>query len=72
MRVGGLNEDFDLGLASVDLPESHPKPVTIDLQAAISGGPVVLIGYPTGVEGILARLDEPTLKRIAQTVGNDT
>ena len=72
MRVRGLNEDFDLGLASVDLPENHPKPVTIDLQAAISGGPVVLIGYPTGVEGILARLDEPTLKRIAQTVGNDT
>jgi S1-C subfamily serine protease len=31
-----------------------------------------LIGYPTGVEGILARLDEPALKRIAQVVGNDT
>ena len=72
MRVQGLNEDFDLGLASVDLPASHPRPVTIDPQAAISGSPVVLIGYPTGVEGILARLDEPTLKRIAQTVGNDT
>jgi S1-C subfamily serine protease len=42
------------------------------LAAAISGGPVVLIGYPTGVEGILARIDEPTLKRIAQAVGNNT
>jgi serine protease Do len=31
-----------------------------------------LIGYPTGVEGILAHIDEPTLKRIAQTAGNDT
>lgn len=72
MRVRGLSEDFDLGLASVDLPESHPRPVTIDQLAAISGSPVVLIGYPTGVEGILARLDEPTLKRIAQTVGNNT
>lgn len=72
VRVGGLSEDFDLGVASVDLPESHPRPVTIDQQAAISGSPVVLIGYPTGVEGILARLDDPTLKRIAQTVGNDT
>jgi serine protease Do len=67
-----LSEDFDLGLASVDLPESHPRPVKIDQQAAISGSPVILIGYPTGVEGILARLDEPTLKRIAQAVGNDT
>jgi DNA-binding response OmpR family regulator len=72
MRVRSLSEDFDLGVASVDLPENHPRPVTIDQQAAISGSPVVLIGYPTGVEGILARLDEPTLKRIAQAVGNNT
>jgi DNA-binding response OmpR family regulator len=72
LRVQGLSEDFDLGLASVDLPASHPKPVTIDQQAAISGSPVVLIGYPTGVEGILARVDEPTLKRIAQAAGNNT
>jgi len=71
LRVQGLSEDSDLGLASVDLPQSHPKPVTIDEQAAISGSPVVLIGYPTGVEGILARIDEPTLKRIAQAAGND-
>jgi DNA-binding response OmpR family regulator len=72
LRVQSLSEDVDLGLASVDLPESHPRPVTIDAQAAISGSPVVLIGYPTGVEGILARIDEPTLKRIAQAAGNNT
>lgn len=72
MHVHSLNEEFDLGLASVDLPAKHPKPVTIDLQPAISATPVVLIGYPTGVTGILARLDEPTLKRISQEVGDDT
>src|SRR5579863_9137222 len=72
IRVQSLGEEFDLGVASVDLPANHPRPVTIDRQAAISGSPVVLIGYPTGVEGILARLDEPTIKRIAQTVGNNT
>jgi DNA-binding response OmpR family regulator len=72
LRVQSLSEDVDLGLASVDLPESHPRPVTIDQQAAISGSPVVLIGYPTGVEGILARIDEPTLKRIAQAAGSST
>ncbi|MBV8805317.1 MAG: trypsin-like peptidase domain-containing protein [Sinobacteraceae bacterium] len=72
LHVQGVSEDFDLGLASVDLPPSHPRPVAIDQETAISGSPVVLIGYPTGVEGILARIEEPTLKRIAQTVGNDT
>jgi S1-C subfamily serine protease len=72
LRVQGLSEDFDLGVASVHLPETHPRPVAIDQQAAISGTPVVLIGYPTGVDGILARIDEPTLKRIAQAAGNNT
>jgi DNA-binding response OmpR family regulator len=72
LRVQSLSEESDLGLASVDLPDNHPRPVTLDQQAAISGSPVVLIGYPTGVEGILARIDETTLKRIAQATGNDT
>src|SRR5215469_7244391 len=72
LHVQRLNEGVDLGLASVELPASHPRPVTIDPQGAVSGDPVVLIGYPTGVEGILARIDEPTLKRIAQVAGNDT
>jgi len=72
LHVQGLSEDFDLGLASVDLPQSRPRPVTIDQQAPISGSPVVLIGYPTGVQGILARVDEPTLKQIARAAGNET
>ncbi|HWW51439.1 MAG TPA: trypsin-like peptidase domain-containing protein [Verrucomicrobiae bacterium] len=71
LRVQSVSEDFDLGLASVDLPQSHPRPVALEQQAAISGSAVVLIGYPTGVEGILARIDEPTLKRIAQEAGNN-
>jgi S1-C subfamily serine protease len=72
VHIQNMSEEVDLGLASVDLPQSHPKPVTIDPQTAISGSPIVLIGYPTGVEGILARIDEPTLKQIAQAAGNDT
>ena len=72
LHIRTLSEDFDLGLASVDLPQNRPRPVAIDQQAAISGSPIVLIGYPTGVEGILARIDEPTLKQIAQAAGNST
>ena len=72
LHVQGFREDSDLGMASVDLPASHPRPVTIEQQVAISGSPVVLIGYPTGIEGIVARIDEATLKQIAQAAGNDT
>jgi DNA-binding response OmpR family regulator len=71
LHVQSLSEDVDLGLASVELPDNHPRPVAIDPQAAISGSAVLLIGYPTGVEGILARIDEPTLKRIAQAAGSE-
>jgi S1-C subfamily serine protease/CheY-like chemotaxis protein len=36
-----------------------------DPKAAISGEPVVLIGYPTGIDAILARGNEDTLRAIA-------
>ena len=36
-----------------------------DPKAAISGDPVVLIGYPTGIDAILARGSEDTLRAIA-------
>jgi len=72
LHVQSMSESFDLGLASADLPASHPRPVAIDPQGAISGDPVVLIGYPTGVDGILARIDGPTLRQIARVTGNNT
>ena len=73
LRVQGLSEDFDLGRGfGRSARRATRRPVAIEQQVAISGSPVVLIGYPTGVEGILARIDEPTLKQIAQAVGNDT
>jgi DNA-binding response OmpR family regulator len=72
LHVQSVSENADLGLASVVLPANHPRPVTIDPQGAVSGDPVVLIGYPTGVDGILARIDEPTLKQIARVTGNNT
>ncbi|HWM66527.1 MAG TPA: trypsin-like peptidase domain-containing protein [Steroidobacteraceae bacterium] len=72
LHVQRVVEDFDLGLASVELPQNPPRPIALEQQTAVSGSPVVLIGYPTGVEGILARIDDGALKSIAQLVGNDT
>jgi S1-C subfamily serine protease/CheY-like chemotaxis protein len=34
-------------------------------RSAVSGGPVVLLGYPTGVDAILARSGEETIRSIA-------
>ena len=72
LHTEGLSQDHDLGLASVNLPKKHPKPVAIERLAAASGSAVVLIGYPTGIDGILARIDEGTLKQIAQVTGDNT
>lgn len=73
VRVESLSEDADLGLASVDLAKNHPKPIPIERKrGATSGSAIVLIGYPTAVEAILARIDEPTLKEIAQVSGHST
>jgi DNA-binding response OmpR family regulator len=67
VRVEGLREDVDLGLATVSLAKVHPRPVPIEKQAgSASGSAIVLMGYPTAVEGIMARIDESTLKEIAQ------
>jgi S1-C subfamily serine protease len=73
VRVEGLREDVDLGLASVSLGKNHPKPVPIEKRpGTVSGSAIVLVGYPTAVEGILARIDETTLKEIAQVSAHST
>jgi len=73
VKLETLKEDVDLGLASVSLAKSHPKVIPIEkLSGAASGGAIVLMGYPTAIEGILARIDEATLKEIAEASGHST
>lgn len=40
-------------------------------RGAISGGPVVLLGYPTALDAILARADAETLRSIANVTKGD-
>jgi serine protease Do len=51
-----------LGIRRIPLAEGH--------HSAVGGSPVVLLGYPTGVDAILARTDAATLKAIAAS-GDD-
>ena len=72
VRVEGFSPDVDLGLASVTLQKNHPRPVAIEKLPAASGGAIVLMGYPTAIEGILARIDESTLKEITEASAHGT
>ena len=61
----------DADLATLRLQTSAP-PHTVLLEiddrreASVSGDPVVLIGYPTGIEGILARAGSDVTKQVAE------
>src|SRR5262249_24243164 len=73
MHVDQVSEEFDLGVASVALPKNAPRPLMLDNGSSASPGmPVVLIGYPTGIESIVARLDDATLKQVAESAGGRT
>src|SRR5262249_47041661 len=39
--------------------------------SAVRGGPVVLLGYPTGIDAILARTGQDTLQSIATSTKGD-
>jgi len=52
-----------LGIRQIALAEGH--------HAAVSGGPVVLLGYPTALNAILARAGEETLQSIATATNGD-
>jgi serine protease Do len=41
-------------------------------EAAVTGDPVVLIGYPTGIEGILAKADTQVVQKIRAGAQNVT
>ena len=62
---------LDADLATLRLQTSAP-PHTVLLEiddrreASVSGDPVVLIGYPTGIEGILARAGSDVTKKVAE------
>src|SRR5713101_4199170 len=52
-----------LGIKQVALAEGH--------RSAVSGGPVVLLGYPTALDAILARAGAETLQSIATASKGD-
>lgn len=66
-KLDKVSAKADVATLKVDgLP---PRAALLELddrkQAAVSGEPVVLIGYPTGIEGILARAGADVAQKVA-------
>ncbi|HTQ86790.1 MAG TPA: trypsin-like peptidase domain-containing protein [Candidatus Solibacter sp.] len=70
--VDKISQDADLASVRVTLDDSKRVPLTLDTRptAAVSGTPVVLMGYPTGLDAILARTDDDTVHKIVATSGD--
>jgi S1-C subfamily serine protease/DNA-binding response OmpR family regulator len=68
-RIERISAQADLATLKLQTPAPpHTELLEIDdrSEASITGDPVVLIGYPTGIEGILARAGRDVTRRVAE------
>jgi S1-C subfamily serine protease len=68
-RVERISTQADLATLKLQTPPPpHTALLEIDdrSEASVTGDPVVLIGYPTGIEGILARAGSDVTRKVAE------
>jgi S1-C subfamily serine protease/DNA-binding NarL/FixJ family response regulator len=69
-KLDKISSDADVAVLRLEAP-APPKATLLELddrhEATVSGDPVVLIGYPTGIEGILARAGSDVAQKITDT-----
>ncbi|MGB0034590.1 MAG: trypsin-like peptidase domain-containing protein [Candidatus Acidiferrales bacterium] len=72
-EIQDVSKDTDLATMRVDLQDLKRTALSIDANkgAAVSGQPIVLMGYATGLAAILARTDEDSAQRIIARSGGD-
>jgi S1-C subfamily serine protease len=73
LKLQKISSGADVALVAGNVSGLKLKLLTMDddPKAAISGEPVVLIGYPTGIDAILARTSEDALRSIAADTNGD-
>jgi S1-C subfamily serine protease len=74
LNLEKVSDRADVALVQAQLPPKHRIPV-LELdhtgKGAVTGQPVFLIGYPTGLDAILAKSDERTVREIVETKKGD-
>jgi S1-C subfamily serine protease len=67
-KLGRISSEADVATLKLETPPpSNAELLELDdrREASVTGEPVVLMGYPTGVEGILARANSDVVQKIA-------
>jgi S1-C subfamily serine protease/DNA-binding response OmpR family regulator len=72
-KLGRISDGADVATLQLESPPPA-KSALLELDArtdaSVTGDPVVLIGYPTGIEGILARAGSDVTQKIAENSGD--
>jgi S1-C subfamily serine protease/DNA-binding response OmpR family regulator len=68
-KLDRISQHADLATLKLQTP-APPHTALLELddrsEASVTGDPVILIGYPTGIEGILARADADVTRKLAE------
>ncbi|MBZ5641781.1 MAG: trypsin-like peptidase domain-containing protein [Acidobacteriia bacterium] len=72
-EIQEISKQADLATMRIDMQDLKRSILSIDSgkAATVTGEPIVLMGYATGLAGILARTDEDTARRILTHSGGD-
>jgi DNA-binding response OmpR family regulator/S1-C subfamily serine protease len=73
MSISQISDEADLALLKGDLSSTKRAVLKIDgsKAGAVSGQPLISLGYATGLSAILARAGEDTVKDIVKATGGD-
>jgi DNA-binding response OmpR family regulator/S1-C subfamily serine protease len=71
--ISQISQDADLALVHGDLSELRRPILKLDArkEAAVSGEALISFGYATGIDAILARAGDETVREIVKTSGGD-
>lgn len=72
-EIQQISQNADLAAMRADLQDLKRSTLSIDSEkaAALTGTPIVVMGYATGLDAILARTDEDTAQQIIKKSGGD-
>lgn len=72
LEVGKISTDHDIAYCNFEQGNAAITPVPLDAsnQAAAKGELIIIIGYPTGVDGLVERLDDKLKREIERVASN--
>jgi S1-C subfamily serine protease len=73
LELSRSSAKYDLSLLRAAIRESIPVlPLEQESRRTLPGQPVVVVGYPTGLEAILAKAESGVVRRILESHGTDS